>query len=71
LKLKKARRVENEKVYIRAVTLGEVVAIKEMDISVIINCKFKLQDGFTVDQDVVVALSNVVGGEYNLADAVM
>jgi hypothetical protein len=47
-----------------------VIGIKEMDISVVINCKFTLKDGVSVDQNAVQTLENHIGGEYNLAEAV-
>jgi len=71
MQIKKERRVKDQKVYIRAITRGQASVVKEMSISVIIDCKFKLQAGITVDEAKVSVLPNNIGGEYNLARAIL
>jgi len=65
--------VKNKKVYLKAITLGQESVLKEMDISVIINCKVNLIESpkDLKNKNSVVALQNNIGAEYNVANVIM
>jgi len=65
------RRALNEVMYLQATTNGQKSVVKELSITVIINCKFVLKDGISKDDDKVAILDNVLGGEFNLAKSLI